>query len=324
MSGADQKSFTILVIPHSEKPLINARVPLWVLQVLALIATVFWVVLLIFANNYYTMHRQMAELRQLRLVTRQQQAQIQDLVERTKALRENLLYLEELDRQLRELAGIEGDLEADVVPAEATGMLTASRGQAQASVAAATADAEPHSTFVSRVALEDAQRARAVLEQLAQEVDRRRESLETLRVALAERQAMLAARPSIWPVNGIITSYFGYRSSPYGYGRELHQAIDIAAPYGTPVVATGDGTVVFAGWKGGYGKVVIIDHGYGFRTVYGHNSKLVVHVGDEVKRGQIIAYVGSTGRSTGPHLHYEVIVNGRRENPLRYMSRSLH
>jgi murein DD-endopeptidase MepM/ murein hydrolase activator NlpD len=99
--------------------------------------------------------------------------------------------------------------------------------------------------------------------------------------------------------------------------------MDIASPYGAPVVATGDGVVTFSGRHGGLGNKIIVDHGYGLATVYGHNSKIVVKEGDRVQRGTIIAYIGSTGRSTGPHLHYEVLVSGIPVDPLRYILEQL-
>jgi murein DD-endopeptidase MepM/ murein hydrolase activator NlpD len=128
--------------------------------------------------------------------------------------------------------------------------------------------------------------------------------------------------PMGWPVEGPITSRFGYRSSPFageGGATELHTGIDIAARTGTPVIATGGGTVQVSGDNGGYGLLVIIDHGRGVTSWYGHNSRLLVTPGQRVNAGDIIAEVGSTGRSTGPHVHYEVRVHGVPEDPLSYM-----
>lgn len=129
----------------------------------------------------------------------------------------------------------------------------------------------------------------------------------------------LATKPSIWPTNGEITSGFGWRTSPWGDGSELHPGIDIANSMGTPVVATADGEVVKSEASGGYGNIVQIDHGNGITTIYGHNSRFAVSVGQSVKKGQVISYVGSTGRSTGPHLHYEVRVNGTPVDPTSFL-----
>jgi hypothetical protein len=128
--------------------------------------------------------------------------------------------------------------------------------------------------------------------------------------------------PMGWPVDGPITSRFGVRSSPFageGGASEMHTGIDIAARTGTPVVATGGGTIQVSGDNGGYGLLVVIDHGRGITTWYGHNSRLLVTPGQRVNAGDVIAEVGSTGRSTGPHVHYEVRSHGVPEDPLPYM-----
>ncbi|OGK11678.1 MAG: hypothetical protein A2Y63_06395 [Candidatus Riflebacteria bacterium RBG_13_59_9] len=121
------------------------------------------------------------------------------------------------------------------------------------------------------------------------------------------------------PVNGRITSGYGMRNHPILPGRRMHTGIDISASYGTPIKAGGDGKVVFAGWRGGYGKTVIIDHGGGLATLYGHCSGYATSVGQVVKAGQLIAYIGSTGLSTGNHLHFEVRRNGEPVNPMSVM-----
>ncbi len=122
--------------------------------------------------------------------------------------------------------------------------------------------------------------------------------------------------PSIWPTTGVVTSPYGLR---WG-GTDFHPGIDIANDMGTPIVATADGVVEYAGWNsGGYGNMVDINHGNGLMTRYGHASQVVVSAGQHVKRGQLIAYMGSTGFSTGPHVHYEVHVNGNRVNPISYL-----
>jgi len=120
----------------------------------------------------------------------------------------------------------------------------------------------------------------------------------------------------IKPVAGRITSGFGYRIHPIYKRRKFHTGIDIGAPYGTPIKAGGDGKVIFADWRGGYGKCVIIDHGNKIATLYGHMSKILVSKGQNVKAGSIIGKIGSTGLSTGPHLHFEVRVNGKPVNPM--------
>ena len=133
------------------------------------------------------------------------------------------------------------------------------------------------------------------------------------------QKSLLSSTPSIWPTRGWVTSGFGFRKSPFTGLREKHEGWDIAARAGSTVRATADGEVVVEGREYGYGNLVEVDHGYGLMTRYGHNSKHLVKVGDRVKRGQVIALVGNTGRSTGPHVHYEVLLHGIPVSPKNYI-----
>ncbi|HWS53218.1 MAG TPA: M23 family metallopeptidase [Pyrinomonadaceae bacterium] len=142
------------------------------------------------------------------------------------------------------------------------------------------------------------------------------ENLKVFEAALRER----ARVPSIWPVEGESTDGFGVRGNPFGGGpSEYHSGQDISAPRGTPVVAPADGTVTHAGWQSGYGNLVTIDHGNGLSTRYGHLSKVEVVEGQEIRRGELLGLVGSTGRSTGPHLHYEVRIHEEAVSPRHYL-----
>lgn len=136
---------------------------------------------------------------------------------------------------------------------------------------------------------------------------------------IIKKREELSRIPSILPARGIIVSNFGYRRDPFTGEWKMHEGIDITAPTGTPVYATANGRVVFAGYKDGYGLCIDISHGNGIITRYAHLSRILVSVGQKVKRNEIIGKVGSTGRSTGSHLHYEVIVNGVPKNPLNYI-----
>lgn len=145
--------------------------------------------------------------------------------------------------------------------------------------------------------------------------------LEAMRTGVERRQALAAATPSIWPVAGWLSSVYGNRRDPFTGGADFHRGLDISADHGTPVHATADGTVRNAGWNGSYGNQVVVDHGFGIQTRYGHLSKFSAREGQRVRRGDIIGHVGSTGRSTSPHLHYEVMANGKLTNPLRMLTR---
>ena len=192
--------------------------------------------------------------------------------------------IEDTSRRLSEISGVEGSEEGT----------------------------DPHGAGGPAVAGDEA--AFALIEARAAQLEKEMQALE---VALRERSRI----PSIWPVDGgEVTDSFGVRRNPFGgSSSEFHSGQDIAAPRGTPVVAAGDGVVTTATTQNGYGQIVIISHGDGLTTRYGHLSKIVAKAGQEVKRGEVIGLVGSTGRSTGPHLHYEVRVNESAVNPRVYL-----
>lgn len=157
------------------------------------------------------------------------------------------------------------------------------------------------------------------IDQAVKDSNLKEQSVIELWELLSDRQSLLAATPSIQPARGPIGSRFGYRIDPINGRQKMHAGLDITAPPGTPVRAPADGIVSFAGWDDQFGKLVSIDHGYGVLSRYAHNSQIFVQVGQKVSRYDVIAAVGSTGRSTGPHLHYEVRVNGIAVNPANYV-----
>jgi murein DD-endopeptidase MepM/ murein hydrolase activator NlpD len=158
---------------------------------------------------------------------------------------------------------------------------------------------------------------------LRRDAESRLASFQEIAWYVGNQKSLRNATPSIWPTEGSITSLYGYRFSPMrreeGETGEFHPGIDIANSPDTLIFATADGTVLFSGWSHGYGNMVVIEHGYGIQTVYGHTSKALVKVGDRVAKGQVIAYMGTTGRSTGAHLHYEVRRQGLPVNPMQFL-----
>lgn len=157
------------------------------------------------------------------------------------------------------------------------------------------------------------------LEYLGQEIALQEVLQQQLRHSLREKKLEFEARPSLWPMHGYITSDFGPRRSPFGRRADFHNGVDIKAPYGSPVYATGAGRVTDVDYQSGYGLRVVVVHDYGISTLYGHLKSATVTPGQEVRRGQLIAYSGNSGRTTGTHLHYEVQVNGTPVNPMRFM-----
>ncbi|MFQ5646471.1 MAG: M23 family metallopeptidase [bacterium] len=165
-------------------------------------------------------------------------------------------------------------------------------------------------TMAMRESEESIQEMAGEMARLKADITSEKSKLLEYSAEVEEKTTLLSATPSIWPVRGWMTSGFGARKSPFTGRREMHGGIDIATRFGTPVMAAAEGVVIYSGYRGGFGKEISIDHGFGYVTGYGHTSETVAKVGDKVKKGQIIAYVGSTGRSTGPHLHYEIKYNG--------------
>ena len=158
---------------------------------------------------------------------------------------------------------------------------------------------------------------KALLDQL----DESTQSVAEIRDYIKNQKDIYRATPTGWPTSGNISSRYGARSHPVYDEPRFHSGLDISAPHGTDVKATADGVVAFAGRTDGGGIVVVIEHGYGFRTAYAHNSKTLVQIGQHIKRGDAIALSGSTGTSTGPHLHYEVWKNGQHVNPADYLEK---
>ncbi len=239
-----------------------------------------------------------------------------DKVERISTLeREHeamLVRLEELEvaqDEAREQRAVERDRVAGLVASkrEVEARLAEEERQHQALLAELNSDADRY-----RAAIDD-------LEADSRRLRRRLAGLADQQPAAPAESARRSSSGFQWPVNGPITSGFGYRTHPVlGYQR-LHAGTDFGAPAGAPIVAASNGVVVTAGWLGGYGNAVVVSHSGGIATLYGHQSRLAVGVGTRVGQGQVIGYVGSTGMSTGPHLHFEVRVNGTPVDPLRYL-----
>jgi murein DD-endopeptidase MepM/ murein hydrolase activator NlpD len=146
--------------------------------------------------------------------------------------------------------------------------------------------------------------------------------LSLLETQFSRRSALIASTPTVWPVHGVVASAYGLRTDPFTGGASAHEGIDISTSRGEPVLATADGTVLLSGWAGEYGRAIEIVHNDRYVTLYGHLQQTLVSEGQRVRRGDRVGLVGSTGRSTAPHLHYEVHLDGRTVNPLEYILES--
>jgi murein DD-endopeptidase MepM/ murein hydrolase activator NlpD len=157
------------------------------------------------------------------------------------------------------------------------------------------------------------------MEALKEQIRKTAESVTSVKEYLKEQRDIYLSTPTGWPVRGVITSSFGGREAPRGGGHQFHTGLDISVPQGTPVKATAEGVVSFSGWNSGAGNAVVLEHGFGYSTLYAHNKSINVQVGQRVKRGDVIASSGTTGNSTGPHLHYEVWKQGKAINPKGFL-----
>jgi murein DD-endopeptidase MepM/ murein hydrolase activator NlpD len=267
------------------------------------------------------------ELDGLRRETIERRQQVTEFQAKLEAVDEHLTKLQEFERKVRIIANLPGSAAAGGadITAVAPGDLELLGGEGGLEE---PLDADlPATAGPSRVpkAPEDAsvEDRVSLLKQAAEYLGEvavgQETNLEQLVTALEGKHAHLASSPSIWPAKGWLTSRYGYRISPFTGRRQFHAGIDIASASGTDVIAPARGRVVFAGPQGPMGNTVVIDHGYGVRTHYGHNAELRVKRGQQVERGDLIAVIGNTGRSTGPHLHYTVEVNGKTRNPLDYI-----
>ncbi|HXH28490.1 MAG TPA: M23 family metallopeptidase, partial [Candidatus Polarisedimenticolia bacterium] len=269
------------------------------------------------------------ELDSLRTETVARRAQVAEFQSQLEAVDTRLTQLKEFERKIRIIANLPGsaaaggaDVTALAPDADEVGEGDGDVDQSFEADAPAPAPAASHrvphpkasASVKDRVSL-----LRQAAEYLGEVADGQESSLAELVTALEGKHKHLASSPSIWPAKGWLTSRFGYRISPFTNRRQFHAGLDIAAAAGTEVVAPAEGVVVFAGKRGPMGNSIIIDHGYGVRTQYGHAEKLLVAKGQHVERGDRIALIGNTGRSTGPHLHYVVQVNGKTRDPLDYI-----
>jgi murein DD-endopeptidase MepM/ murein hydrolase activator NlpD len=229
-----------------------------------------------------------------------QQVEIKRISNQIETFKDEMGRLRELDYKLRMMSNVEGDRPP---PAQlAIGGIDDRAGQL-------LKDADLSKLDVLALLDKDLRR----LDQAAQFQE---ESFNNLRGFLADQKDLIERTPYRWPVRGFLTSTFGERMDPFtGEGR-IHEGIDIAAPKGSPVKSPADGIVTFSGWDPTFGNMLVVDHGYGVITRYGHNDTILVREGQRIKRGDSISTVGTTGRSTGPHLHYEIRVNDVAINPM--------
>ena len=252
--------------------------------------------------DYVRVRLSIGELGRMRVETRAQRDQLETYASRIEELSQTLTSLRRFDHKLRVITNLDP---GDGLPLTGLGGIEGEGLESH------------HLSGLTR-AQRDA-RIMESMDRLAEIGEEQEESFKELIAHLENQTAKLSHTPSISPTKGWITSGFGYRVSPFTTRRELHRGIDIAGRNGTPILAPAEGRVRYTGPDRGLGNTVILRHGYGIESVFGHLSEILVKPGEKVKRGQEIARMGNSGRSTGPHLHYQVTVNGVAVNPRNYM-----
>ncbi len=297
------ESFTLIVVPdrHAEVKRFHLR-KIWVFQAIAAVAVVV-LIGLVMAGHYASVVAEARENPNLRDENLKLKSELAVIREQLAHVGQTLDRVERFDQKLRAITLL-SDPQRNLAmgPTEQQALVPSGENQ-----------------FVRSKDADGPQVIGQKLDKLSAEATRQEQSLQELQAYFQDQKSLLASVPSVWPTRGWVTSDFGSRLDPYTSERVMHAGLDIAGPHGKEVVSPSDGTVVFAGLEGGYGNVVVLDHGYGIKTRYGHLSSIKVKSGEKVKRGDVIAALGNTGRSTGPHLHYEVRVNGIAQNPRKFI-----
>jgi murein DD-endopeptidase MepM/ murein hydrolase activator NlpD len=328
MSDA-KHDLTLLVMAGQTAPVRRLRIRRAWFKQAAIGGAVLGALLCVAGVDYVRLRSDAIDVTRMREEAARQHEELEALRGRVSGITQQFEEIRELERKVRVIANL-----PDAVPEARTPSL---RGQGGAGDADGLDDAtlpgagsalpsEHHEDDVSASGETPDERLRNALDRIELRARRlssllpeQRASLEALVAGLEDRRDQLAATPSIWPANGFVTSGYGFRTSPFTGRKQFHAGIDIAADFGTKIVAPASGRVVFAGRRGAFGRVVEIDHGFGVRTIYGHTDDIYVRVGQRVERGTRIASVGSTGRSTGPHVHYQVKAGDRTVNPADYI-----
>ncbi|MGE0616146.1 MAG: peptidoglycan DD-metalloendopeptidase family protein [Bacteriovoracia bacterium] len=343
--------FTVLLIPEKTSKVRRIVIPSWILKGGLVAAGFAGVIGFMMVLDYWYVMNQIDENKELKLENRRLRSQIQifenkmssldDTLDRIKMFSSRLKVITNLEDRRNQIQGSNfqlpdananvGRIKPETAPTEAAPETEAPGLAALAPDGGTDPLALPPGslgsddpwgsrTLFDRRDASELARLETRFNSLHQEGLHTEQNLQELYELLSDQHKFLGALPSRKPTEGYITSGFGLRQSPHGDGRlKMHEGLDISNQPGTPVRSPADGTVTFSGVKAGYGRTVIVDHGFGMETWYSHSQDLLVDKGQSVKRGQQIASMGQSGRSTGPHLHYEVRLHGIPVDPLSYI-----
>jgi hypothetical protein len=335
------KHYTLILVGDETAPMRRIQVTDRAIKraVGALVAVL--VVLAVGTWDYTRMRSDVVELDGLRIKTAEQTREVQKVQTAFEQMNAQMERLQELERKVRIIANLPGSAaiggesvtevvqDEDANGAETELLLPAGvpleTGRSAEGVPHVRVSPMPGERIPGGASHLTSQLARVMLEleqdtrSITMNAELQAQSLDDLMLELDDKRNRLVSMPSVWPAKGWLTSRYGPRISPFTGRRQHHSGIDIAASSGSDIVAPARGRVVFVGRKGHLGNTVVLEHGFGVRTIYGHAKDIHVKIGQEVERGGLLASVGSTGRSTGPHLHYTVEVSGKSRDPLDYI-----
>jgi len=299
----DREYYTILIFGHKTSKTHNIRIRKKNIKIGLYLSGIFLLFLILLFCDYIQVKRRAYEVAQLREISEAQKSQIYFFSSKIEELEKQLSRLKEFDNRIRIIANLEKSQE--ITPFIGMG--------------------GPSSSDI-REKLKEEQQSNALIHQMKIDIDRlqkealsQESSLSELERLLNTKKDIMAHTPSIWPATGWVTSGFGFRLNPFTGLNQMHEGVDISNRVGTPVIAPANGFVSDIGNDWVNGKTLILSHGFGMVTRYSHLNKIFLKVGQKVKRGDKIGEIGMTGKTTGPHLHYEVRLNGIAVNPMKYI-----
>ncbi len=304
-----KKKLTLLIFDGTGTPVKQTSIPRMLLPMAFMIVMAASTVLYLGISDYLRLKKEVKDVQQLRSSLQMQeervvqhQSQIVSFSNKIEALNAKLAELGNFEQKIRIIANLEPNND----------------GSSFFGVGGSDPEDLDPTTMLEQDYQELVRDMHVEINEIDHASHNQQRSFSTIFSQLEGKRNLLAATPSIRPLKGWVSSRFGYRESPFTGRREFHRGLDIATHAGSPIIAPADGLVTFSGRKGLMGNMVTIEHGFGMVTRYGHAQKLLKKKGKRVKRGETIALVGNTGRSTGPHLHYEVRLNGVAVNPVNY------
>ncbi len=305
ITSKKSKYVSLLIIPQSKK-IKQINIATWIPKTLILLSLVLFISISYYVWDLYTSYNfikndyevKVNKLTTLKKINQKQKDRISKLNQKTAEIESKLNSIYTLQKTVKDMVGLEDNKKSldTALSSRSTDSLVRALNQ--------------NNNFSEK-------NLETCMNELSQLLDQEKTDLNTLICDVEERLEYLEAKPNLMPTTGKITSGFGYRKNPFGSGRQFHYGIDIANRSNTKIKAAGKGVVIFAGYKVGYGNAIILSHGYGYQSIYGHSRKLLVDVGDKVDKGDIIALMGNSGKSTGTHLHFEIKYYGKSVDPIK-------